>query len=158
MSSKAVTVKGFEELRRKLKRVPQKVQKKTVLKILSREARPLVWAARKLAYADSNEPEGVYTKQARKGQAWIMNLFGSINVYKNKKNKNYHYVVVGLKSTRKKPPGAYYATWQNSGGTQKGFTPKDFIHGADKEMGEEVSRKQLNAINKEVDKILNQLF
>lgn len=156
--SKAVQVKGFDTLQRKLKRVPEKVRKKTVLRILSREARPLVWAARKLAYADSNEPEGVYTKQVRKGQAWIRNLYGSINVFRNKKNKDYHYVVVGLRGFNKKPGGAFYAPWQNTGGTEKNFTPKNFIQDADKELGEEVSRKQLNAVNKEIDKILNRLF
>ncbi len=155
---KGIEVKGFKELQRKLKRVPEKVQKRVVTKILAKEARPLVWAARKLAYADSNQPEGVMTKQAREGQAWIMNLFGSINVYKNKKNKNYHYVVVGFKSPKKRPPGAFYATWQNAGGTQKGFTPKHFIKGADEELGEQVSAKQLRAVNKEVDKILRKLF
>ena len=158
MSSKITTVKGFEELRRKLKSVPTKVQKRVVNKILAREARPLVWAARKLAYQDSSLSSKISRKTVRKGQATIMNLAGSINVYKNKKNKNYHYVVVGFKSPRRKPPGAFYAPWQNTGGTQKGFKAKRFIKGADEELGDTVSAKQLDAINKEVDKILNKLF
>lgn len=158
MSSR-VKIEGFDELQKKLKRVPEKLRAKTVRKILTREANPLVWAARKLAYADSAEPEKISTKQAGgQGSAWIRNLAGSIGVYPNKKAKDYYYVVVGLRSRKRSPAGAFYAPWQNTGGTEKNFVPKHFIEDAEREQAQRVNRKQYNAVNKEVDKIIRELF
>lgn len=156
--SKAINVKGFDELKIKLKKLPDNIRRRTVLNLLAKEARPLVWAARKIAYEGSDRPNKRSLKQYRKGGGDYVNLSGTINMFRNKKTKDFYYVLVGFKGSRKKPNGALYATIQNTGGRGGDIRGKEFISRTDSQLGEQVSKKQFRAINKEIDKILKKVF
>lgn len=157
------------------------------------QARPLVWAARKVAYQRTSSDQAYlfgtqgntasdhparrrktfrgYPRESgsagtagKKGSnaALFWNLYGSIGAYPNKKNKDYRYVVIG---TRKETGsrglnGAYYARMQQFGSMQNRheFVAKRFIKRANERYGDKVSKKAFRAINKEVNKILNELF
>ena len=152
---------SWRQLQTKLKSLPEKVRRKQVNKILVREARPLVWAARKAAYADSTKPAGVRKKELRKGDGPIWyNLFKTIDAYPNKKSRDYQYVVVGTRKVNKTPRGALYAQWQNLGGMGpgKGFKAKAFFNKAEQESADVVSAKALRAVNKEIEQILRSTF
>ena len=165
MSSRAqqlASEQSWRDLQRKLKSLPEQVRRKQVTRILRREARPLVWAARKAAYDGSQETAMAGKKSLRKndGGNWY-NLFSTINVFPNKKNKDYQYVVVGTRSIQKKPRGALYAQWQNLGGMGNktgGFAAKRFFDKAEQNYGTDVHRKALRSVNREIEKILKSTF
>lgn len=149
---------SWRDLQRKLKGLPEKVRRRSVHRILLREARPLVWAARKAAYENSEAQARVQKKQRGKFGSQFYNLYKTIDAFKSKQNKDYQYVVVGMRGKRKRPAGAYYAGWQLSGGTKKNFKAKDYFSRAEQEHGEAVSRKAARAVNKEIEKILRTTF
>jgi hypothetical protein len=161
MTSNASTYaseQSWRDLQRKLKSLPEKVRRRNIHRILTREARPLVWAARKAAYSDSLKSTKGGKKKIRKSGAQWYNLSSSINVFKNKKSQDYQYVVVGTRGISKRPPGALYAQWQNMGGTRKNFKAKRFFDRAEQENGQQVSDKALRAVNKEIENILRTTF
>ena len=157
------TEKSWLELQRKLKSLPEKVRRRNMHAILTREARPLVTAARKAAYAGALTAARVQKKKLRSGESesqWY-NLFKTIDVFKNKKAKDYQYVVIGNRSTTKKPYGALYANWQNQGGMgnkKGGFKAKRYFDKADDQRGGDVAAKAAKAVNAEIEKILRTTF
>lgn len=122
---------SFDQFRSKLRTLStsDKMRFAELRKLLLKEAQPLVTEARAQAYADSNEPKGMRLKSRGSLGSKFYNLYGSIGKWSNKGTRK-AYVVVGLRSPKKRPAGAYYALWQLFGGTSKGFEAKDFIGGA----------------------------
>lgn len=157
-ASQYASEQSWRDLQRKLKSLPEKVRRRNINAILTREARPLVWAARKAAYESSPAPMRVGKKQRGRYGSQFYNLYKTIDVFKSKKSKDYQYVVVGMRGKRKNPAGAYYAGWQLEGGTAKRFKPKAYFDRAEQEYGEQVSNKAARAVNKEIEKILAATF
>jgi len=126
LRSQSGRTENFDQFRQRLRKLgtSETMRFREVRKLLLKEAQPLVTEARRQAYADSQEPKGVRLKSRSALGAKFYNLYGSINKWANKGTTK-AYVVVGLRNSRKK--GAYYATWQLFGGTEKNFKPKDFI-------------------------------
>ena len=67
MASDLYDIKGFPELERKLKQLPDKVKKRELIKILGQEANPTVKAARNLAPIDKGLKSGdkIYKRKKR---------------------------------------------------------------------------------------------
>ena len=126
LRSQSGRTESFDQFRARLRKLgtPEEMRFREVRKLLLKEAQPLVTEARNLAYSDSQQPKGIRLKSRSAMGAKFYNLYGSINKWANKGDRK-AYVVVGLRGQRKQ--GAYYATWQLFGGTEKNFKQKDFI-------------------------------
>ena len=137
LKSQSGRVENFDELAKRIKKLgtSETMRFKELRTLLMKEAQPLLTEARRQAYAHSQAAARVSYKvrggeSAQRGdKGAFMNLFGSIGKWANK-GFTKAYVVVGLRSEKSEPAGAYYAKWQLFGGTQKNFKPKDFIGGA----------------------------
>ena len=106
LESQSGRTESFEDFRKRLSKLgtSEGMRFRELRSLLMKEAQPLVTAARKEAYA------GV--KQKGLGKNGFANLYNSIGKWKNK-GRQKAYVVVGLKSTRKR--GAIYALSQLAG-------------------------------------------
>ena len=122
-SGKIQNIEGFAKDLRQIS-TPEKMRFRAIRKLLLKEAQPIVTAARKAAYEDSDKPaRGRMNKRGKTGTAFY-NLYRSIGKFANKGTIK-AYVVVGIRQPRK--GGAYYASWQLDGGTEKNFDAKDFF-------------------------------
>lgn len=157
-AQKYASEQSWRELQRKLKSLPEKVRRRNIHRILTREARPLRLEVQKAAYANSTKARKGGKKKIRSSGTLWYNLNSTIQIFPNKQTKDLYYVVIGARSPYKKPPGALYAHWQNKGGTSKNFKAKRFFDRADQQRGKETSDKAFRAVNKEIENILRTTF
>ena len=138
-SGKVMTV---EEFRKTLKRlgVSEEMRFKEVRNMLLAESKPVIEQARIYAYAGSQKEAVSRNRTASRKYASTLfyNLYKSIGAWPNK-GLDKAYVVIGLRSEKKTPAGAYYAKWQlqglrsqttKNGKTFAGFRGKEFIEDA----------------------------
>lgn len=104
---------SFEAYRRQLAKLStsEGLRMRELRSLLWKEAKPTVTAARRKAYAGANRKA-----QVKQDQGEAMNLYNSIQRFKNKRNKDKAYVVIGLVEPDKN--GAIYGRAQLLGGGQ----------------------------------------
>lgn len=104
---------SFEAYRKQLAKLStsEGLRMRELRSLLWKEAKPTVTAARRKAYAGANRKA-----QVKQDQGEAMNLYNSIQRFKNKRNQDKAYVVIGLVEPDKN--GAIYGRAQLLGGGQ----------------------------------------
>ena len=104
---------SFEAYRKQLAKLStsEGLRMRELRNLLWKEAKPTVTAARRKAYAGANRKA-----QVKQDQGEAMNLYNSIQRFKNKRNQDKAYVVIGLVEPDKN--GAIYGRAQLLGGGQ----------------------------------------
>ena len=104
---------SFEAYRKQLAKLStsEGLRMRELRSLLWKEAKPTVTAARRKAYAGANRKA-----QVKQDEGEAMNLYNSIQRFKNKRNQDKAYVVIGLVEPDKN--GAIYGRAQLLGGGQ----------------------------------------
>lgn len=102
---------SFEQYRKQLAKLStsEGIRMREIRSLLWKEAKPTVTAARRKAYAGADRKAVVKQQDGE-----IMNLYNSIQRFRNKKNRDKAYVVIGLVDPSRN--GAIYAQAQLMGG------------------------------------------
>jgi hypothetical protein len=102
---------SFDDYRRQLAKLStsEGLRMRELRSLLWKESKPTVTAARRKAYAGASRKATV-----KQGQSEAMNLYNSIQRFKNKRNPDKAYVVIGLVEPDKN--GAIYGRAQLLGG------------------------------------------
>lgn len=146
-------IQGFDELQRRLKRAPDKVKRRELLKIIRVQTRPTIQAARQRAPI-SSEPHSRYSGGVEVRTYDPGNLRRSIGNITSK-NRKYPNILVGPKAGAKKKYDGFYGHFVEFGTVNMPAQP--FMRPAYESTGQGVGDGTADKVARKIEKILQKL-
>lgn len=147
-----IRIEGMEGVIREIRKLPDKVKRLEILKILRRQVKPLKAAIK--VEADKTNPEGKIYKIRGGKTVEPGNLGDSIKIF-NGRNKEFPSVFIGPEMGPRKKNDAFYAFFVQYGTIH--IAPNDFIDKATKPLLPGLAKELSGDLERYLQRIINKL-